>query len=139
MQIRNRRPHNRGSTDKLHKSISYALLGFVGGWAVITFAFFLGAAGPDRNYGSITPLIVAAFAAVVLLLVTRLRHVAMHHPLGRDLTPSHRALSDWLQSDFEIPGDHIKGYEAAVMILSPGAAAMVGGTAFAIIFYLVAP
>ncbi|MGH6828158.1 MAG: hypothetical protein ACREFW_04535 [Rhizomicrobium sp.] len=111
----------------------------MGGWVLITLTFFLGANGGGYNYSGVIVLIVAVFALIVVLLPTDIRYIALHHPVGRNIAPSRDSLKEWLNGDLVIWNDHVKGLDAAVAILLPGTAAMVGGAALAIVFHLVTP
>src|SRR5215469_9314131 len=76
--------HDHDPTGKLHPWIFRILMGFVGGWLIITYSFFLNTNGGGRAYGAIIALIVSVFGLVVLLIPTSIRRIALNHPIGRN-------------------------------------------------------
>ena len=133
------RQHDHHPTGKLHPWIFRILMGFIGGWLIITYSFFLNTNGGGRAYGAIIALIVSVFGLVVLLIPTSIRRIALNHPIGRNIAPSALSLRDWLNGELVVWDHKIKGRDAAIAILLPGVAAMVGGVALAIVFHLVTP
>lgn len=131
--------HKIDATGRLHPAIYGALVGFVAGWLLLTLTFFFGGTGSGRPYGGMIALIVAVFGAVVILLPWDIHHIGLMHPGRRNVDRSSGSLRAWLNKDFLIWDGHARGRDAAIMVLLPGIAAMVGGLAFVIVYHLEAP
>jgi len=83
--------HRPDATGRMHPAIHKILAAFVGGWLVITLAFFLGGSGDGRAYGSVIAAIVAVFGLIVILIPWDIRHIGLSHPGRRNIdrpTPS---------------------------------------------------
>jgi hypothetical protein len=131
--------HKVDATGRLHPAIYKILAGFVAGWVVITLSFFLVGGGNGHAYGTVIGLIVAVFGLIVILLPWDIHRIGLHHPGRRNIDRPSGSLHVWLNKEFLIWNGHTRGLDAAIMVLLPGIAAMVGGITLAIIFRLVAP
>jgi len=131
--------HKSDATGRLHPAIYRILAGFVGGWLIITLLFFLGGDGNGHAYGAVIGLIVAVFGLIVVLLPWDIHRIGLHHPGRRNVDRPSGSLHAWLNKEFLIWDGHTRGLDAAIMVLLPGIAAMLGGIALAVIFRLVAP
>ncbi|MGH6872224.1 MAG: hypothetical protein ACREHE_12020 [Rhizomicrobium sp.] len=135
MNRRITRHHNRSSTGELHPAVYRVIVGCVLFWVAASAAFFAGGSG----YGGVVVGVVSAFAAICLLITNRMGAIQRAHPQpGRPPAP-HRALEDWLSADFEFRHGHMRGWEAAVTLLTPIMAGVVGATAFVVVFHAVRP
>lgn len=129
--MRTRKSSRPATTGRLHPLIFRILMAAVVAWAVITFAFFLGGTG----YGGWIGVIVAFFAAVVLLIPWRMGYIQRHHS-DENAAPPPSPLREWLSKRFEIWQGSTTGLDALVSILLPAVVAVIGGVIFAIIFHL---
>jgi hypothetical protein len=128
-------PHKRDATGRLHPAIYRILAAFVGGWLVISLAFFLGGSGGGRAYGGLIAPIIAAFGLITVLVPWDIRRIGRAHPGRHNPDRPSGSLRAWLNKDFLIWDGQVRGRDAAIMVLLPGVAAMIGGTALAIVFH----
>lgn len=131
--------HQQDATGRLHPVIYRVLIGFVAGWFIITLTFFSGGSGGGHAYGGMIALIVAVFGLVTVLIPLEIWRIGQHHPGRHNVTRPGGSVCAWLNKDFVIWQGHTTGLDAAVTVLLPGIAAMIGGIALAVVFHLTAP
>jgi hypothetical protein len=128
------------ATGRLHPVIYRILMGFVGGWVILTISFFVGSPGiGDHPYGGAIVGVVGVLGLVAILILTDFWRIRLAHPGRRNELRAPGSFHDWLNREVVIWDGREPARDAAIMVLLPGIAAMLGGLALAIVFHLVAP
>jgi hypothetical protein len=134
------RHHKDGATGRLHSVIYRILAGFVGGWVILTISFFMGGAGVGGHpYGGVIVGVVGVLGLVAILILTDFWRVRLAHPGRRNELRAPGSFRAWLNKEVVIWDGREPARDAAIMVLLPGLAAMLGGLALAIVFHLVVP
>jgi len=128
-----------GTTRRLHPAVYRILMGFVAGWILLTVTFFLGGAGGGHPYGGLVVPVVAVLALIGILIPLVFWRIRLAHPGRNNRVRPTGSLHAWLSKEFMIWDGHERARDAAIMVLLPGAAAMLGGLALVIVFHLVGP
>ena len=125
-------PDRHHASADLHPAIFRIIIASIVAWLLITLSFF-----QTGGYGMVA-LVAAVFAVVVVTIparIAQLQHMYALRP--REKRQEKGSLFYWLSGDFEIWDGQTTGFDAAVSILLPSAAAVLGGIGIAIVFGLV--
>lgn len=135
MKARKKSQHKGDTTSDLHPAIYRVIIGSLVFWVIAAWAFFAGGSG----YGAAIVGIIAVFAIVSFFIFNRIAAIEKNHPDGGRAEPSRISIRDWLSGEFEIWSGHLRGRDAAITLLMPIFAAVIGALAFVLIIHAIRP
>jgi hypothetical protein len=119
---------HRMVSDQLHPVVYLALIGAAVGFALAAWGF-----GADP-YADYLLVIVSGFILVAVGIPAILARVGRKHGArGRETSETFR---DWATGDLDTGQDRVRGANAAIEILLPLSAVVIGMLAIAVVFYL---
>ncbi len=121
------KPRKRPRRQRLHPLVYKGTVALLL-WMVLAAWGFLGL----RGYSALALTVVTILAAIAIILPLSLWHLGHHTHPDR---AARRSLGEWLEADLEIWQGRLPAKLALVNILTIPAAAALGMTALAVVFY----